>query len=348
LLFAPSSGGALQTVTPSNTHWVAIQALDTFIRYKGKRIVNPASLVQADWASSADSIHFEEVEQFVRLVAQSKGLQLWVLQDAKRVNFFIKTEVGKWIELVYYARMGDAGLQESNQYKVQLSNLFGINERQPLFVWLTRLQYTESSLEQFFHAVAGTRKKRPSNDFSGAVALAGLSLNQMQLRYGNNRPTTNFNAHISPVLGLGFLLPMGRNVQRSFVFPQLRLYRYQNEGFNEMMQKTNILRTGLVTAIGLNVGYILFTRRDTRVFFSPGIHYLFLHNNTFSIGNANTSATAEQTGGSSALMLQAGALTGKRWLITINYSFHTNTTNLIYFSGWHSNFQLMAGFRLRK
>jgi uncharacterized membrane protein YciS (DUF1049 family) len=127
--------------------------------------------------------------------------------------------------------------------------------------------------------------------------------------------------------------------------PQVRLYRYEHAGRNDLIRVNVTYRTGVIVAPSFNVGWFALYTKALRLHMSPGVSVLFLRNNR-SIENYALS-TSEFTELSTvfAVNFQAGAVFADRFMITGYASLPARINRSIAYSGEHQSLQVTAGIK---
>jgi hypothetical protein len=173
-------------------------------------------------------------------------------------------------------------------------------------------------------------------------------MNQFEIDYVTTptvSPTNKkFNSQVTPVINIGYFLPTGRNFNRLFILPELRLYRFEHTGTNESIRTDVTFKTSMVIAPSLSVGYFLVSTSQVRIFIAPGLSFLKLQNNRQELAGNGFSQPQEPTGAYTTLV-QAGGVFGKRIVVLAKYSLPVSITGSLIFGAMHSSLQVTAGYK---
>lgn len=270
-------------LTPQNAHKFVVEGYDEYLSYSGRRLVNPiedAILIGEQlFFDSHDSI--QQVSLFLRLVKRTTGGDLYILNDALRMNFFYRLPGQQPTELRYKKTLVQNQINEMPDFRQQLSNAFAeIIVQKNLTSRLEKLRYEEENLSSFFQALfpAATIERKTSKGDAGWVVSVGAALNRVSVQAGKdfNFVPRNYASSFSPLLSAGFIIPMGRNFGKFFFYPQAKLFRYKNTGEENQGTFINSVtyKTNLAAIAELGAGVNVINQETFRVFLRGGMGML--------------------------------------------------------------------------
>ena len=277
-----------QMLTPPDIQKLVIDGYDEYISFSGKRLVNAIDdyeLINGKGIASYED-KTEDVSTFLRLIFRSAVVELYIYSDAKRINFYCKKPGEDFIELQYKKYYDGDRVHEMAIYRDQVGNMFSeqIKEKR-LSGSVGSLRYREESLEKFFGKLfpGDVKKQNSISPRAGFVVMAGASFNSLKITADKSFQmiSRNYNASISPMLSVGYVLPIRRYFGRYFFQPQLKLYQYKNSGSftNATSTKETTFQSDLLIATELNAGLNMINKENIRWYVTGGGGFLFLQNN---------------------------------------------------------------------
>jgi hypothetical protein len=359
--FIPANTATSVQLTPLNCQKFKIENQDEFLSYLGKRLINPIEDNEAinnrGYADFTDQI--SDVTVFLRLVARAPACEIYILNDNARTNFFYKLPGEPIEELKFKKYFDQNNLHEMAEYRQQLNNLFGheIAQRN-LSKSLEELPYTEQGIAKFIERlfqIKKTAESRP-NPTAGWIVTAGVSLNFLSVtgEPSIDEVRNSYSNSYAPLLSVGYIFPTGRNFNRYFFYPQVRIYNNKNstQYSYSVFIKELTFQSRLTIQPTLNGGVNIVNKEDCRLFLYGGVGMLLLVKNAekdkkivASDGRIYLSyetPTAKMTYSSN---VSAGVLLKNRFTIQASYNFPTPIADFQNYSAMHSCLQIGVGYK---
>ena len=333
-------------LTPLNAKKFVVEGYDEYISYSGSRLLNPIEdqiLLNNGFTISPVDVE-ENVVVFLRVVARTTGINLYMLHDSKRVNFFYQIPVDTIVELRYKKSISANRISEMAEYRNQITKLFSekIQEKN-MSATLRRLSYQESSLAGFFNDLFPVinRERKHKNAGSKWVLSAGLSSNFIHI--GSDFPPgsvpNKHNLSVFPVVSFGYYSPVARKFGKYFFNPQLSLSRYKITGetyYNPFTIKATY-KVDLLIGIQVNSGVNLINKEDFKFFIAAGLGGLI------QIGGEKTLATYQTSNSPETdvyklrtinylIDASTGITINKRNLISASYMFPVSINGSPYYT----------------
>lgn len=350
------------SLSAQNSRKFVIEGYDEYLSYTGKRLLNPIEdqEVIKDKAYSSFDDQQAELTTFLRLVTRTTGAELYVFNDSKRLNFFYRLPNQPITELNYKKYYDQDRINEVGEYKQQLNNLFSAAiKREKLTAVLESLPYNEEALEAFFEKLHPTQQAKPRqyNPAAGWLIEGGMSLNSVKVTGDKSYQPVNqtYNTSFSPIISIGYYLPLYRNFGKYFFYPQVKLFRYksigeQNDGvfINRTTYQTDLVTTGEVTG-GINV----YNTGNIRFYLAGGIGFTWQLNGkelhqmyAASTRALFSSAQAKLSPIGYTVNATAGVMVNNKIRISATYLIPSLISNNPFYSIKLNGVQLRAGYKL--
>jgi hypothetical protein len=348
-------------LTPLNCKKFSIETYDEYISYFGKRLINPIEDNEAidsrgyfDYKDKDTSIN-----TFLRLVEGTPTCDIYVLTDKIRTNFFYKLPGESIQELRFKKYYDENNMHEVAEYRQQLNNLFSEDiSKRNLTKSLEELSYIEDAIEHFilmlFPDKASTEYLQKGE--VNWIIAAGASINFMKVNGSvlASGEQTDYTTSVSPFLSIGYLVPIRRKFNRYFLYPQLRLYNYQNTGEypNGSFIRKVSFKSDLVICPQLNFGANILNQQNSKLFLYGGAGMLFLAKNIKRDQNIVPADGSVYNSGeikTARLTYDLNVSTGfsvNQFLVLASYNFPVDIGNFQLYSPMHSNLQIGIGYKL--
>jgi len=350
-------------LTPQSAHKVEIEGYDEYVSYTGNRLINPiqdAVLINGKYLAGFDDSS-ELITTFLRLVKRTTGGNLYVFNDAKRINFFYQLPGQAIREFRYKKTIIQNQINERADYRQQLNSLFSerIVEKN-LMSTLERLPYQEEELSSFFESLFPTEnhERKKQNAGSSCIISAGAVLNMLRVQAGKgfNSVPVSYASSFSPLIGIGFLVPIGRNFGKYFFYPQVKIFRYKNTGEENQgtFINTVIYQADVAIIAQVSGGVNIVNQESRRVFITGGFGaFGQLDGKEIKQLSAasdrtpyNNPVETKLRGLSYSIEVSAGAELNKRILLSAVYTIPTTIANFVFYSPKLAGIQLQIGYKL--
>lgn len=363
--FIPANASEPMQLTPRNTRQFVVEGFDEYQSYSGQRLVNPIEdyvlLNDQQTFSSADS--YEEVVTFLRLVTRTEGASLYILYDAKRINFFYQVPGEPLIELKYKKTYELTKMGEHADFRRQLGVRFSeVIERKNLNAKLQSLTYSEGTLSTFFQdlfrEINSDNKK--TNAKAEWIVSAGMAKNMFSVKGDKsiNSIPGKYNPSFSPVISIGYKFPVDRNFGKYFLLPQVKLFTYKNSGeeIKGTLKPTATYQADLLIATEIGGGVNVVNKDNFKFFLGIGFGLLLQiggiqESQIFYASNGNPygEPTVKSLPATTySVELSAGTTINKRLLLTGSYMLPSPMGQFVYYSPKLSSLQLKLGYRIGK
>lgn len=343
--FLPSTGGEV-TLTIENCKLFHVDSYDTYLSYKGKRMLNPGTnqeISNANEASSQD--RYTTVSTFLREFAMSGDVKFYILTDNERTNFFYKKADNPVQELISKVFISNSAMTHIDGYKQQLNILFPeeINKKN-LSSELNDLEYSESNLKSFVNKL-NSIKERDISEGEGFIVIGGLSTNFFSVTSNGSIvgvTGTAYKTKISPVYGIGYMIPFKRRFSHVFLLPYIKGYSFKNN--NSKANLTYAEFNSYIISPSFNIGYKK-GNVNTYAFISAGITDLMLLGNELTIiYTTDSKKEMKEKTNTLGLNVLAGVVR-KHLLLWGSWMPTSLVTNQVFFKGYHANAQFGVGFK---
>lgn len=354
--FIPAGNSNILQLTPATCLAFSIDNYDDYVSYSGKRLINP---IEDDAAINNNGYFFDSkdfdttITCFLRLVIKTPLCEILVFNDRLRANFFYRLTGQPIQELRFKKYYSDNSLHEMPEYRAQFNNLFSKEiSAKNLDKKLENLPYTEEGIENFISELSGGTKSKTKRPARLTIA-AGVSINFLDVTGDLSMPevTSKFNNSFSPFISVGFVLPISRNFNRFFVYPQLRAYNFKNRTNYSTTYSTKVItyQSSLCLLPEVNGGVNIVNRQDFRFFLYGGAGMLFLlknkelHQSSGSVGYYEI-ATSKM---SYSANVSGGISIKDRFLVMASYHVPVPVANFVAYSVMQSNLQVGIGYKLK-
>lgn len=354
--FTPAGNSNSLQLTPVNCLAFSLDNYDHYISYSGKRMINP---IDDDAAINSIGYFFDAkdfdttIAGFLRLVTKTPLCEIYVFNDHIRLNFFYRLPEQSIQELRYKKYFSDNRLHEMPEYRVQLNNLFSQEiSKRDLTGKLEKLSYTEEAIESFIRELSGMPKPKTKKPARFTIA-AGASINFLDVTgdLSIQEVKSKFDNSFTPFASVGFILPISRNFNRFFIYPQLRGYNYKNSNSYPTTSSTHVVtfQSNLCLLPELNGGVNVVNNKDFHFFLYGGAGMLFLikgreTNETLGSVSPYDIPTSKMTYSAN---LSAGASINDRFLVIASYHVPVPVANFVAYSVMHSSMQLGIGYKFK-
>lgn len=354
--FIPAGNSNSLQLTPANCLAFSLDNYDYYISYSGKRLINP---IDDDAAINSIGYFFDAkdfdttIVGFLRLVTKTPLCEIYVFNDHIRMNFFYRLPGQAIQELRYKKYFSDNNLHEMPEYRVQLNNLFSQEiSKRDLTGKLEKLSYTEEAIESFIRDLSGVPKPKTKKPARFTIA-AGASINFLDVTgdLSIQEVKSKFDNSIAPFVSVGFILPISRNFNRFFIYPQLRAYNYKNSSSYSTTYSTHVAtyQSNLCLLPEVNGGVNVVNNQDFRFFLYGGAGMLFLikgreTNETVGSVSPYDIPTSKMTYSAN---LSAGASINDKFLVMASYHVPVPVANFVAYSVMHSSLQLGIGYKFK-
>ena len=303
---------------------------------------------------------YEPYSAFLRFVAKTGNLQVFVLNDDKRTNFFYKLENEPFQELKFKLFYNQGTVSEVFEYRQQLYNLLNKEiEKQKLQIDLTKVAYTEDGFIRLFSQLTPVEKRRKTikNAAEGVVIGTGVSLNFFNVKGDPSldQVSTKYSPSLAPLLFVGYISPLNCGFGKFFVYPQLKAYKFENKGtlLDGNATSRTIYKASVALSPIVNVGINLVNDAQRKVFMMAGAGMLLLFKNkevdqTFqtSTGRITQTRSTKVSNLTYALNGTVGIFEKNKIIASVTYSLPFPMGNFVYYTPYHSNAQLAIGYKL--
>jgi hypothetical protein len=362
--FTETATAKLIVLTPENCLKFSIENYDEYLAYSGPRMENDIEYDQVinnkEFAGSADQ--YGNVVTFLRLIVKNKDVELYILSDNKRLNLFYKLPGQPVLELKYKKYYDENRIHEIPEYRQQIMNLFPAQiSKANLFQPLNKLTYSETEMTEFFDKLNSDKKPKykKKNPAAGWVISGGVSINTFKVIGDKSvdKVRTSYGSSISPLVSVGYFVPIDRNFSRYFIFPQIKFFTYKNTGkLNDgAFIKSTTFKSKLVVNGEINAGMNAVNGKKFRLHISGGGGVMLLlknkeENQTF-VASSNTLYTSSETNHSQitySVNASAGITIKNRILILTTYNFPTWAgARYVYYSPRMGSFQVRLGYKMK-
>jgi hypothetical protein len=278
--FIPTASPKSILLTPQSCQKFVVEGYDEYLSFVGQRLVNPIEdqeVIKEDGFGRGLDV-YENVETFLRLVIRTSGGELYSLKDRKRTNFFFSKPGQSFLELKYKRYVDQSQIQDIPEYRKQLSDLFAsFIESKKLNIILQKLPYQENELSSFLQSLFPTEiQHKQRNHVGGWVVSIGTVMNMININADSDEGLVarKYNTYFSPLLSVGYLFPVDRNLGRYFIYPQVKLFYYKNTG--ELNRgnyiKATTFRADMMASMELNGGVNVVNRDNIRIYLTAGIN----------------------------------------------------------------------------
>ena len=263
-------------LTPENSRKFVVDGYDEYISYTGLRLLNPIdnTTMINDRVTMGPNDSSETVVIFLRLVTRTTGGDLYVLNDAKRMNLFYQLPGQMPEELKFKKTFNQNQIKEIDIYRQQLNDLFGnLIIQKNMTPSLEKLDYTEKDLMTFFLSLfptAGPARNEHRAASKWVVSIGGaLNMFKVQADKSFTAVPKTYSSSFSPVASIGFMAALDRNFGKYFLYPNISLFRYKNTGEENTgtFNSSYTYQADLIGIIALNGGINL-TNEENFQFFS--------------------------------------------------------------------------------
>lgn len=359
--FISSSASLPIALTPENCLKFSIENYDEYLAFSGQRLENSIDdnqIMRSPQSETFDE-QYETISVFVRRVAKTTGCELYMLSDSKRINYFYKLPGQALVELKYQKRYDQNRIFEFPGYRQQLNRLFydEVTKRN-LTKLLEGLPYTEAAMANFFKKLypVAKAKNKTRNTAAGWVLSAGVSINQMKLKGDKSidKVGRDYSSSFSPLISLGYILPISRNFNRYFIYPQVKVFSYKISGerSNGTFLKRSTFQASPVVVGEINGGMNVLNKEDLRVFITGGAGMMLLVKNreadqvyTVAGNSLYTSAKSDLAKATYTLNMSAGVILKNKMMVSTTYHFPTPVGNYVYYSHLLSSIQVKLGYK---
>jgi hypothetical protein len=127
--------------------------------------------------------------------------------------------------------------------------------------------------------------------------------------------------------------------------PQVRLYRYEHAGRNDLIRVNVTYRTGVVVAPSFNVGWFALNKNAVKLHLSPGVSTLMLRNNRSLQHYGAWNSEQHELSMAFAINFQAGIILGKHMIVNGYVALPARISSTMAYAGEHQSLQLTAGYK---
>jgi hypothetical protein len=360
--FIPDALSNPVKLTPQNCVAFGIQGYDEYVAYSGQRLMNliDESNVYSNLESLSFDDQYDSVSTFLRLIAKTGDIAIYLLNDNWRQNFFYQRSNEPLQELRFKKYYSEQRLISVSDYQQQLAVLFeNVADKKKLYAALKNLPYTEEAMVKLFQQFDSNGKpyKKQKNRNAGLVLGAGVSINSFKVTGDKtvNATQLQYQPSITPIFSVGYLLPSNRNFGKYFNYNSLRVFRYENIGENRdnYYRRKITYSSDLSVAASIGGGINLVNASNIKFFVSGGLGVLFMVNNKevkeqFALSSGARVAKFEKKLEPLTFNMNTslGTLLNKRIMITAIYNLPTKIGNFVYYNPVHSSIQLGVGYKL--
>lgn len=326
-------------LTPNNCLSFRIADYDSYIAYRGPRMINPIEDSKTETTDSTSQ--YDSINTFLRVIYQTNDIKIYSLKDKKRTNFFYQK--GKdIIELEKKQFIRNAGnnkyISSIDRFKDQLKKEFSDQIiAKKLQFDINNLSYSEKKIVKFMDMVNETATSKKINKYPTQLFVgAGAALNSFSYKSPYTTDEENmidYKSPIKPVLVIGANIYVSRNFGRTFISPRIKLYSYKSSGEVPITLSPSAAYTvkstfgaGPIITILVNAGYLILKSDHLEWYISAGPNAIALLNNKEV---REEIITAGQGPGSTAIrednrfIFSVNAETGitirKNWTAWLNY-----------------------------
>ena len=222
---------------------------------------------------------------------------------------------------------------------------------------LKNVTYEEKEMELFMELLEpfGTRKRK-RNPAEGWLVAVGVSVNGMRVPGDNIAIETahQYNTSVSPVVSVGYMLPVGRHFNRYFFYPKVSVYRYENTGAStvgnfiyQTRYQSNLAFSGI-----LQGGFYLLNMQSFKAFIAAGAGMMKLYNHkevstTLHVSD-NTINNQYETPISKVtyqFSLTAGCNIRQSVFTMASFNAPAPVADFVYYYPQHYSFQFGLGYR---
>lgn len=349
--FVSASGAAVQ-LNPFNAVKFHVEGYDTYVAYRGQRLVNP---IGYNGASVDKNDRFDSLSTFLQQIATSGDYRFYMYRDNQRINLFYSKDDRTFTELLQKAAIVDNAFWQSDTYKSQLMAIFPGDAVRPSIM---SLRYTPAAIASFVNRTAGQKKSigKSANVNQGFVIMAGVSHNS----FGFSGETIlessekDYPSGLSPVVSLGYMISSKRNFEKIYWFPQLKVYSFSHtaktyHNNDEYPATFNTFKSSAVVSLGFHFGYNIINNDNVKWSLLPGGGInLFVNNRQIDEFKASatreSSVETEMQRATYLLDIQSMLQIKKHFLIWAGYNFPVPVTSGAD-KGKISSIQAGAGYR---
>ena len=287
IAFQPAGSSRVLALAPADCRKISIAHSDTYISYKGKRLVNETDYRNAQSKSDDE---YEEVTVFLRELFNDGHYQLYQLSDNRRNNYYVSSASIPLEELYFKAYTEDNKIVESPQFRSQLSVLFpdSLKNSGRLQQQLENTSYTAESIERVFAYVTSSKMKKTRAKYKAQFfAGAGASFNIFHVKGDESQDPSmvgNYNTQLNPVIEAGVKLYHQRNFGRLFFLIRANVYQYSNKMhfpgyvYSPGSGSTTTFKATVIS-VPASIGYQFVHTKEVTIAFSAGISPMLLSGN---------------------------------------------------------------------
>ena len=356
IIFQASSADRQIVLIPINIKYIEVKNYDSYISYNGLRMINAmdhSRVYEHGILNSEDK--FDSVSVFLRLIASTPECDLYVLSDKMRLNLFYKPKDGPVTELIYKLNFINGNVIPSEQYKTQLLTIFEkqINDKR-LESALEKLQYSESGIRSFANLLYVQTIKKPNQltKEKRFVIIGGISLNTLNVKGDETFDVTkpDYDRTLSPVIGIGYMATIQRSMGKFFIYPQVKVYNFKNEGNTSegSAQNKYVFKTSIIINPILSVGFNLKNEEKFKWYLAGGISALILSNNTYTNTRVYPTSTLVLVNETESFAINGQVQTGtviNRFILWGSYIVPARILDKPAYIAKHSGFQLGCGVK---
>lgn len=357
--FQPLNGNSL-TLTSSNCERFVVEGFDEYVAYNGNRLTNPIDdyeLINSKGVGVGEDRH-QEIHSFLRLLSKGPSHELYAFTDDERVNFYVRKGNSEIWELRYKKYYDMDRVHEIADYRQQLTNLFTEQiDKRRLSGSVQSLRYSDDALIRFFTKLDPVERDAPVvKKRASWIVGAGVSVNSVRLRSKESMGSiaTNYKSKISPLVSVAYMVPLGRNFDRWFLMPQLKLFQYEASGefTNATSVKNTTFRSDLVMGVDLNLGVHVLNMENFKVHVAAGAGLLVLTNNkqhdvrTYIYGEVKNEEF-QMAANTFAYNFSVGATISKRFMLMAAYQGPTPVAEFTGYRPQLSAMQVTAAYKLK-
>jgi len=359
--FLPDSQSNKISLIPTNCLKFLVEDYEEYVAFTGTRLANSIDddLVmdnQMFWTADDED---STVSTFLRVIIKSTSCEILVLNDGIRTNFFYRMP-GQAIQEFRFKKKfinETRTVVYMDEYKDQIKKLFGHEiANKNLGKELENLAYREESFYDFFKKLfSNPLEVQQLKKKTGSLNInAGISLNTFSVNGDLYARARNFANSISPFVAIGYLMPFKRNFGRSFLYPQLRIYSFENSGTANTgtSERTSTFKSGVILLPELNGGVNIVNQKSIQFFVYAGIGIMVMidgkevYENKSSSGYLYTNETelSKLTGSTN---FSTGLRFKSKFSVFITYVLPTSVSNYQNYTPKHSSMQFGLCYRFR-
>lgn len=360
--FIESATSKRVILTPKNCVKFIINDNDEYLAYSGPRLEDPLQDLQIvnNKELSTNDYQYGDIVAFLRLLSKSKEAELYIFSDKRRMNLFYKLPGQPITELKYKKIYKDNQIYDVEDYKQQLLNVFAMQiTDKDLTRSLERLAYKEKDMMDFFDNLYQTGKPniRHKDTASRWVLLGGVSINSGKVKYdyATDKNQEYHSSSISPLISIGYVVPLQRNFNKYFLFPEIKIFKYSSitgELNTAAFKNTITFKSDWVATLELNAGVNLINQEKLKMHISGGGGIKYLANNkkiseSFALPETSPYSSSELGLPKIGVMcnLSAGGTFQERIVVIVSYIFRTPLEDNAGSTPRFGGIQLRAGYK---